>query len=128
MTVRGPSIGILGTYEDVTERWEAEQALQASQKMLRLVIDNIPQAVFWKDRSSMYLGCNTAFALDAGVGSVEEIAGKSDFDLAWTDEQAAAFVADDQQVMRSNQARFHILEQQSRRMTSWPGWTRTRSR
>ena len=47
--------------------------------MLRLVIDNIPQRVFWKDIRSVYLGCNKNFARAAGVDQPENIAGKTDY-------------------------------------------------
>ena len=32
------------------------EALQVSQQMFTLVADNIPQAIFWKDLDSIYLG------------------------------------------------------------------------
>ncbi|HEV3146925.1 MAG TPA: PAS domain S-box protein, partial [Gemmataceae bacterium] len=43
---------------DITERKKAEEAVRESQHMLQIVLDNIPQGVFWKDRNSAYLGCN----------------------------------------------------------------------
>jgi PAS domain-containing protein len=46
--------------------------------MLQLVLDTIPQRVFWKDRNLNYLGCNQAFALDAGLKTSTEITGKND--------------------------------------------------
>ncbi|MGF6511556.1 diguanylate cyclase (GGDEF)-like protein/PAS domain S-box-containing protein [Paraburkholderia sp. 32] len=51
--------------------------------MLEAVIDNIPQRIFWKDLNSRYLGCNMAFARDAGLAYPEQVVGKSDADLAW---------------------------------------------
>ena len=60
---------------------------------VRLVIDNIPQFVFWKDTRSVYLGCNRNFARAAGVGEPENIVGKTDFDLAWRREEAEFFRA-----------------------------------
>ena len=80
--------------------------------LLRLVIDNIPQFIFWKDRDSVYLGCNRNFAIAAGVGPPENIAGKTDFDLAWTHDQATFFRAVDRKVMESGQAEYHIIEPQ----------------
>ncbi len=59
------------------------EELYRSRRMLRSILDNIPQRVFWKDRNGRYLGCNRAFAQDAGLQSPEEIDGKSDNDLAW---------------------------------------------
>ncbi|MBN1486181.1 MAG: PAS domain-containing protein [Anaerolineae bacterium] len=109
----GHVIGILGTYEDITERKQAEEALRTSQQMLRLVIDNIPQAVFWKDSNSVYLGCNISFAVDAGVGSPDNIVGKTDQDLAWTPEQAGNFFRDDQRVMANDKPEYNFIEPQT---------------
>jgi signal transduction histidine kinase len=50
--------------------------------------------------------------MDAGVNSSDEIVGKTDYDLAWTKEQAEAFVSDDWRVMINNWASRHIIEQQ----------------
>lgn len=71
-------------------------------RMLQLVLDSIPTRVFWKDRNSVYRGCNHIFSEDAGVQSVAEIVGKTDYDLAWTTEQAEAFRTDDADVMQRN--------------------------
>jgi PAS domain-containing protein len=51
-----------------------QQLANAIQEHLDTVMDNIPQAVFWKDRNLTYLGCNRAFAEDAGLASPTGIA------------------------------------------------------
>ncbi len=40
--------------------------------MLRSILDTIPARVFWKDRDLRFLGCNNAFAQDAGLESPEK--------------------------------------------------------
>ncbi len=77
--------------------------------MLRLVINHIPQAIFWKDRQSVYLGCNNRMAQDAGYDSPHEIPGKNDFELPWA-EHAAAYRADDAQVMNADTSKLNIEE------------------
>ena len=57
--------------------------LERSIAMLQLVMDTIPQRVFWKDRNFVYRGCNRVFAEDAGIDSPEDIVGKNDFELSW---------------------------------------------
>ncbi|HEX7682789.1 MAG TPA: EAL domain-containing protein [Trinickia sp.] len=69
--------------DDVTEQIKAEAEAQRSNQMLETVIDNIPQRIFWKDRDSRYLGCNVAFARDAGLAYTEQVIGKTDDDLPW---------------------------------------------
>jgi PAS domain S-box-containing protein len=94
------------------KREKAEEAIRTSGEMLRLVIDNIPQRVFWKDIRSVYLGCNETFARAAGVDDPENIAGKTDFDLAWARSEAEAFRRDDREVMDHDQPKYHIIEPQ----------------
>src|SRR5204862_7728468 len=62
----GPALAFL-TISEITERKRAEQAVQTSQRMLQLILDNIPQGVFWKDRESRYLGCNALIVRHRGV-------------------------------------------------------------
>jgi diguanylate cyclase (GGDEF)-like protein/PAS domain S-box-containing protein len=69
--------------DDVTEQIKAEAEAQRSNQMLETVIDNIPQRIFWKDRDSRYLGCNMAFARDAGLAYTEQVIGKTDDELPW---------------------------------------------
>jgi PAS domain S-box-containing protein len=98
--------------EDITERKRTEDAVRKSREMLRLVMDNIPQAIFWKDKDSVYMGCNMVFARFAGVGTPENIVGKTDYDLAWTKEEADSFRRDDRRVMDADKPIYHIIEPQ----------------
>lgn len=108
----GQVIGMIGTYEDITERTQAEIALRMDQQMLELVFSHIPVAVFWKDRDLKYLGCNENFAKDAGLNSPDEILGKNDDDLPWTREQVEAYRLDDQLVIETGQAKLNYIEEQ----------------
>jgi PAS domain S-box-containing protein len=90
------------------------QELSKSENFLRLVIDNIPQAIFWKDRHSNYLGCNRNFADDAGLETPESIVGKNDYDLPWTKEEADWYRECDRRIMDSDSPEYHILETQQR--------------
>ncbi len=69
--------------DDVTEQINTEAEAQRSNQMLETVMDNIPQRIFWKDQDSRYLGCNMAFARDAGLAYPEQVVGKSDSDMPW---------------------------------------------
>jgi diguanylate cyclase (GGDEF)-like protein/PAS domain S-box-containing protein len=71
--------------DDVTDQINTEAEAQRSNQMLETVIDNIPQRIFWKDRESRYLGCNMAFARDAGLAYPEQVIGKTDRDMPWKD-------------------------------------------
>jgi PAS domain S-box-containing protein len=102
----------IAVIEDITERKHTEETIRTSREMLRLVMDNVPQAVFWKDVNSVYLGCNAVFARFAGVETPDNIVGKTDYGLAWTKEEADSFRKDDRRVMDTNTPIYHIIEPQ----------------
>jgi PAS domain S-box-containing protein len=47
------------------------------------ITESLPQYIFWKDRNSVYLGCNKNFSDLLGLSSPEDIVGKTDYDLNW---------------------------------------------
>lgn len=129
---RGPSVEVSVTrlgdgcavcVSDVTARRRAEDELFRSQEMLRSVLDTFPQRVFWKDRNSVFVGCNAAFARNLGLAHPSEIVGKSDFDIH-THSDAEMYRADDREIMRSGSARIEYEEPMTRTDGS-EGWART---
>jgi PAS domain S-box-containing protein len=94
-------------------RKRAEESLLESKTMLSCILNSLPLSVFWKDRESVYLGCNETFARGANLRP-EDIVGKTDFDLSWSREDTEAYRADDREVMTSGQAKIHIMERQHR--------------
>ncbi|MEH2441390.1 trifunctional serine/threonine-protein kinase/ATP-binding protein/sensor histidine kinase [Nostoc sp.] len=84
--------------------------LGQTEQFLRLIMNNIPQSVFWKDRNSVYLGCNQNFAQGSGVGVPENVIGKTDYDLSWTREESDLYLECDRRIMESGQPEFNIIE------------------
>lgn len=70
-----------------------------SQQLLQLVIDTVPQCIFWKEQNLVYAGCNLKFAELVGFESPEEIYGKTDCDLLWSDANAYSLLRSDHIVM-----------------------------
>ncbi|WP_372751234.1 ATP-binding protein [Labilibaculum sp.] len=91
---------------------KAEESFYESKNMLELVMDSIPQFIFWKDCNSVYIGCNENFAQVAGLKAASEIVGKTDYDLAWQKEEADFFVKVDQRVLETGKAEYKIIEPQ----------------
>lgn len=102
----------IAMFNDITEQKRIEMALRDSQEFLTLVLDTIPSYLFWKDHNSIYIGCNANFAKAAGLSDPSQIAGKSDYDLAWTKEEAEAYLKDDLEVMETDAPKYHIIESQ----------------
>ena len=97
---------------DITEQKAMQRELAAQRDLFDSVLSNVPASIFWKDRNSVYLGVNHRFVQDAGLGGSQEIIGKTDYDLAWTREQADFFRACDRMVMESGEAMLNIEESQ----------------
>lgn len=88
----------------------SEARLRESERMLHLVLDTIPVLVFWKDRSSRYLGCNKQFARAMGYTSANDILGKQDDDLLALSGLAATYQSDDALVMETGVPKLNFEE------------------
>ncbi|MGZ5001205.1 MAG: bifunctional diguanylate cyclase/phosphodiesterase, partial [Methylomonas sp.] len=90
----------LNNFDTEIQRRQAEAELADSRNLLQTIIDTAPLSIYWKDRNLRYLGCNPAFAKDAGVASSDDLIGKDDSQLAWC-AHAEHYHAADRQVMDS---------------------------
>lgn len=93
-------------------RRQTELALADSQSLLKTIIDTAPMRIFWKNKESRYLGCNPAFAKDAGEDQTENLIGKDDYQLNWR-EQAELYRADDREVIDTGVAKLFYDEHQT---------------
>ncbi|MDZ4182109.1 MAG: PAS domain S-box protein, partial [Candidatus Cloacimonadaceae bacterium] len=107
-------LGMVYVIRNITERRNADEKIRTANKMFQLVIDNIPQYVFWKDRDSRFLGCNDNIAHAAGLNSPADLIGKTDYDMPWSKEEADFYVECDRRVMSTGIPEFHIIEPQTR--------------
>ncbi|GEM_PF-4876673 len=102
--------GYIALIWDIGDRKRAEQSLRQSQEMLRLVIDNIPQRIFWKDTNLVYLGCNQRQAEWAGLNSPKDIVGKTDYELSWPAKASKYYRDHDRRVIASREAEYYMSE------------------
>ncbi len=94
---------------DISDRKQVEEALRTSKEYLRLIIDNIPQQVFWKDTNLVFQGCNKNWAESAQLESPEAVVGKTDYDLVANREVAELFRTQDRRIMETNKPELHII-------------------
>jgi PAS domain S-box-containing protein len=97
---------------DITPHKELQDHLKRQNDLLRTILSNVPAAVFWKDRDSVFLGANDQFARDAGLQSPDEFIGKTDYDFSWTREQSDFYRVCDRRVMDSGKPLLNIVETQ----------------
>jgi PAS domain S-box-containing protein len=98
-------------YRRQVERNLAHAAVAQSRNLLLAIIDTAPVRVYWKDKNLRYLGCNAAFAKDAGMDHPKDVIGKDDFQMGWA-AQAEQMHRDDMAIMESGFARLFYDEPQ----------------
>ena len=94
----GEIVRYIAIKRDITERKRAEEQLRASRQLVEEILNAIPVRVFWKDKNLVYLGCNAAFARDAGFVDPKDVIGKDDYQMGWR-EQADLYRTDDRTVI-----------------------------
>ncbi|MGD1045430.1 MAG: two-component regulator propeller domain-containing protein [Bacteroidota bacterium] len=95
-------IGLIGIGRDVTEQRQAQEALQQERKLLRTLIDNLPDLVYVKDTEGRKTISNLADIRTLRQHSEADVLGKTDFDF-YSKKVAEAFYNDDRLVIQTGQ-------------------------
>jgi DNA-binding CsgD family transcriptional regulator len=81
----------------------ALQSIRDPEELLKwdsALFENIPFALYWKDRKGTYLGANHFIATKGGYQETQDVLGLVDFDFTWIKE-APIFRHNDQQVIET---------------------------
>lgn len=89
-----------GIMENITARKKAEEALAYEKYLLDTMMNNTPDAIYFKDSKSRFLRVSKQTSERIGAKSPSELIGKSDFDI-FTGEHARPAFEDEQEVMRT---------------------------
>jgi PAS domain S-box-containing protein len=90
---------------------QARKVIQGEQEKLKLIMDNIPHHIFWKDLNSKYLGCNKNYARAIGLNKPEDIIGKRESDFHWTDDEVRSFLESDRRVIETGKSELQTILQ-----------------
>jgi len=91
-------------------RLSTQQAvLESERKMLRALIDNIPDLMYVKDAESRFVIANPQVAHALGASGPEDLLGKTELDILGLEEGSACF-AHEQQVIRTGRPAFNQEE------------------
>jgi PAS domain S-box-containing protein len=113
----GNIIGTFGISMDITKRKQAEETIVKERTLLKTLIDNLPSAVFVKDKDYRKIVANTihissmarhlsSLGLDPNI----DIIGKTDFEVT-SKEWAEKYFANDQKVIRDGQVQINKEEE-----------------
>ncbi len=94
----GDIIGLVGIGRLITRRKLAEEALDRERRLLRTLIDNLPDCIYAKDTAGRKTLANPADLKNLRCKTEADAIGKNDFDL-FPPAQAEKFWADDQRVL-----------------------------
>jgi PAS domain S-box-containing protein len=97
-----------GFVEDITDRKAAELALAASEAMLQLVLDTIPQLVHWKDRKLRIIGANRNFLGYVGQAELSAIVGRTYGEVVLNPDEVEVIERLDQEVLSANEPRYRL--------------------
>jgi len=78
---QGKATRVVGSMIDISERKNAETALEEERYRLHELIENVPVNVYYKDKESRFVLANSSTAEKLGAKSVEDLLGKTDHDF-----------------------------------------------
>ena len=79
--------------------------------MLQLVVDNIPDYIFWKDINLMYMGCNMNYAKLLGAEDPQYVIGSTDSELL-IDKERIRYLGDrENHVINSDKPQINTIEE-----------------
>jgi PAS domain S-box-containing protein len=84
------------------ERQRLRLELETERDLLRALMENLPDSIYFKDVNSRFLRISNSKARRSGLHDAAEAVGKTDFDFFAPEDAQAAF-ADEQEVMRTGQ-------------------------
>jgi PAS domain S-box-containing protein len=86
----------------INEQNETEKALIREQYLLRTLMDNLPDHIYFKDKESRFIRINKAHAKVFGLNDPVQAIGKTDFDF-FTNEHAQQAFEDEQTIIKTGQ-------------------------
>ena len=94
---------------EIDDRLLAEETLSEERRMLRALIDNVPDFMYVKDARSCFVVANASLAKSMGVTSPADLLGKTDFDF-YPKRLANQYYEDEQLVIRKKKVLFEHEE------------------
>jgi PAS domain S-box-containing protein len=105
-----PDGRIYASCRDITDRKRTEEALNQQRRMLRTLIDNLPDPIYVKDKECRKVIANKADVENIGLKNESEVLGKTDIEL-FPDKIGERGLKDDKKVITTGKPIFNLEEE-----------------
>ena len=105
-------VGVVVIFWDVTEFNETQEALAQERSLMHALMDNIPDAIYFKDRDSRFLRISSAMAEKFNMESPEDAFGLTDADI-FTAEHAQQALDDEARIIATGEPMVSRLEKET---------------
>jgi two-component system sensor histidine kinase/response regulator len=116
---KGKTIGVIIITHNITSQQkveialeEAESAIAIERTLMDILMDNIPDRIYFKDLESKFLRVNKAMAKRHGLTNANLAVGHTDFDL-FTNEHALQAFNDEQTIIKTGTPILNIEEKET---------------
>ncbi|MGQ1910253.1 PAS domain-containing hybrid sensor histidine kinase/response regulator [Marinifilum sp. RC60d5] len=106
----GEPTKLLALLLDISGHKKTEEDLKEQKEFLSLLLDHMPNQIFWKDKNLIYQGCNNKFADSIGLENPELIEGLNDYDFNRNHKHNEAYISQDRTVLKTGQALLNYTE------------------
>ncbi len=120
---KGQPLFLMAILEDITQRKQAQLELAYERDLLRTLLDNSPDKIYFKDALSRYLRLSKSTCEQLGVPA-EEIVGKTDFDF-FAESYANSSFADEQAILDTGKPLLGKIEREVGKNTDQGRWMLT---
>jgi PAS domain S-box-containing protein len=94
------------------ERTRTERELGEQRQRLAVLLESIPDRIYFKDREGRFLQVNPALAKYFGLAQAQEAIGKSDSDF-FLEEHASQAMADERKIMQTGEPMVGMVEKET---------------
>lgn len=107
---RGKIINAILSLRDLSKRKRILETLKRDQHMFNVLMDSIPDAIYFKDLNSRFIRINKPKAIRLGLKNPEEAVGKTDFDF-YHEDFARETYEDEKEIMKTGEALIGKVEE-----------------
>lgn len=98
----GEVVGVVTLFWDISDQVQVEEALDLERDLMRALMDNIPDSVYFKDDQSRFIRVSQSQVEKFRLAGTDDVIGKSDADI-FTPEHAQQALADERHIMETGE-------------------------